>query len=318
MIIQLAFIIIGFIFLISGAHHLIEGAASIAKQLHISELVIGLTIISIGTSAPELVVNILAAISGNNQITLGNVFGSNIANILLVLGVSGLIAPLTIPKSTVKIEIPFCLFITIILGILLNDHLFKNFTNCLSFVDGVILIILLCVFLYYTYFIARSSGEEKGHDTKVYSLRKSLIFIIIGSIGLALGGKFVVYGAVNIASVLGVSQALIGLSIVALGTSLPELFASAVATYKGKLDMAIGNVVGSNIFNILFILGISSIITTIEYPLFLNSDYLFVIISIFSLFIFMFLGKKHRLTRVEALLFLGTYIVYMIYIIQRG
>lgn len=313
MLISFILIIVGFVLLLKGADYLVEGSVSVAKKLAISELVIGLTIVSLGTSAPELCVNIFAAITGNADIALGNVFGSNIANTLLVLGTCGLIAPLIINSSTVRFEIPFCILITIILAGMLNQG------NILSLVEGLVLLCLLALFLFYTTKIAKEDKiTDDLDDIPEDSIPKAVILVIIGAIGLTIGGKIIVDGAIGISKAFGVSQALIGLTVIALGTSLPELFASAVATYKGSKDIAIGNVIGSNIFNILLILGVSSSITPIKYMSFMNTDITIVAGSIVALFLFMFIGKKFILQKWQSGLMFVAYFVYIGYIVYRG
>ncbi|MDH3973361.1 MAG: calcium/sodium antiporter [Deltaproteobacteria bacterium] len=314
--ISLALLVVGFALLAKGGDFLVDGASSIAKHFKVSELVIGLTIVSLGTSAPELLVNIIASVGGSSGIALGNVFGSNICNTLLILGVAAVIAPISVQRGTVWKEIPFSLFITFVLGLLLNDTFFGNSgADRLSRGDGFVLLVLFGLFMYYVFTIS-SSDEAGGEDGEIadMGLGKSSVFIVLGLVGLVAGGKLVVTGAVDIARTFGVSEALIGLTIVAIGTSLPELFASAMAAYRGKSDIAIGNVVGSNIFNVLFVLGISSVIKTIPYPSLLNADLALVVLSIFFVFAFMFSGRKHRLERWEGALLVFTYFAYMVYL----
>lgn len=318
MLISTAFLVAGFVLLAKGGDLLVDGASSIAKHFNVSELVIGLTIVSLGTSAPELLVNIIASLGGSSGIALGNVFGSNICNTLLILGVAGLITPIAVGHGTVWREIPFSLFIIIVLGLLLNDTVYNSAgQDHLSRGDGLILLVLFGLFMYYVFTLSRVTGEKADGETPDMGIPKSSIFIVIGLVGLVGGGKLVVTGAVDIALSFGVSETLIGLTVVAVGTSLPELFASAMAAYRGKPDIAIGNVVGSNIFNILFVLGISSTIKSIPYPVFMNVDLLVVLLSSFLVFAFMFLSKKHRLERWEAALLVTGYIAYTAYLIVR-
>ena len=309
---------IGFILLAKGGDLLINGSSSIAKHFKVSELVIGLTIVSLGTSAPELLVNIIASINGSSELALGNVFGSNICNTLLILGTAGIVAPITVQRGTVWKEIPFAFFITLVLALLLNDSLFNSAgSDGLSRNDGFILLILFAVFMYYIFTLAKAGNAEGAGETIYMGMGKAFIFIVIGMAGLVGGGKMVVSGAIDIASALGMSEAMIGLTIVAIGTSLPELFTSTMAAYRGKSDIAIGNVIGSNIFNILFVLGISSGIKAIPYPLYMNLDLGLVILSIFFVFVFMFLGKRHSINRIEATLLVLIYVAYMAYLIIR-
>lgn len=310
---------IGFVLLAKGGDLLVEGASSIAKHFNVSELVIGLTIVSLGTSAPELLVNILASFDGKSEIALGNVIGSNICNTLLILGAAGIAAPISVRSGTVWKEIPFAIFISVVLALLLNDEIFSGATAAdkLSRGDGLVLLVLFALFMYYIYTISSNESELPEGVIAEMSFSKSFIFIIAGLSGLIGGGRLVVTGAVNIAASLSVSEAEIGLTIVAIGTSLPELFASVIAAYRGKPDIAIGNVVGSNIFNILFVLGVSSTIKDIPYVTYMNLDMALLVLSMFFVFIFMFLGRKHRIERWEAVLLVLTYLVYMAYLIVR-
>lgn len=310
--------IIGFVFLIKGADLLVDGASSIAKNFKISALVIGLTIVSFGTSAPELIINIIASINGNADIAIGNILGSNIANILLILGISSIIYPLATKENTVWKEIPLSLLAAIILGVLVNDALIDGGVfSGLTRIDGLVLISFFIIFLYYTFGISKVSGEADDSDIKQLSYFKSFIYIALGLIGLAIGGKWIVDGAIMIAELFNMSQSLIGLTIIAIGTSLPELATSAVAAYKKQSDIAIGNVVGSNIFNIFWILGISAIIN----PLPFKTDYIIdisvTILASLLLFIVMFVGKKHILERWQGCLMLVIYIGYIIFLITN-
>lgn len=318
MILMVTLLVAGFILLAKGGDFLVDGASSIAKHFNIPELVIGLTIVSFGTSAPELLVNIMASFSGSSEIALGNVIGSNICNTLLILGAAGLIAPIAVQKGTVWKEIPFTLFVSVLLGLLLNNFFYSSpELYSLSRSDGIILLILLVLFMFYVYRLSKAGNDVDDSVIKESTVSKSVLLIVIGVAGLVAGGKLVVNSAVDIALVLGISQALIGLTIVAIGTSLPELFASVMAAYKGKPDIVIGNVVGSNIFNILLVLGISSTINAIPYPAYFNIDLLLVIVSFFFVFVFMFLGKRHRIDRVEAFFLVMAYVAYMIYLVIR-
>ena len=279
--------VIGFVILIKGAGLLVDGASSLAKRFKVSDIVIGLTIVAFGTSAPELVVNIFASFAGSNEIAIGNIFGSNISNIFLILGITALICPITVKKGTIYKEIPFNLLGVLMLGVALNDIIFDGAVlSVLSRADGLMLIGFFIIFLYYTFGIERVSDDETG-KVKKYSLTPSLLMIAGGMLGLTFGGKWIVDGAIDIAMRFGMSEAFIGLTIVAIGTSLPELATSVVAARKGRVDIAIGNVVGSNVFNVLWILGLSSIIRPIVFSSELNIDLLVVIASTILLFIFM-------------------------------
>ncbi len=317
---------IGFPLLIKGADWLVDGAASIARRYHVSDLVIGLTIVSFGTSAPELVVNVIASFTGSADLAVGNILGSNIANILLILGIAGLIAPLGVQQNTVYKEIPLSLLAALVLAILANDALFnsapvmnlKNEANVLGRGDGFILISFFVIFLYYTYGLIQAGDDTAiGDDDEGeagsadMSITRAVVYIVAGLLGLFFGGKFIVDGAVLISKSLGLSEALIGIAVVGVGTSLPEVAASAMAAIKGKADLAIGNVVGSNLFNIFWVLGISSLIRPIPYDPGINGDMLMTIFASVCLLVFLFARPPYRIHRFRASLFLILYVGYL-------
>ena len=277
--------------LIKGADYLVTGASSLAFKLGIAPLVIGLTIVAFGTSAPELIVNLLASFSGNTDIAIGNILGSNIVNILVILGVSAIIYPLTVRKSTVWKEIPFALLAVVVLAFLASDALIDGAaTSWLTRIDGLILISFFAIFLYYIVGIAKQSPEDTLEKPADLSLMRSGLLILVGLIGLVVGGKWIVDGAIVFAQSLGVSQALIGLTIVAIGTSLPELATSVVAAYKKNTDIAVGNIVGSNILNIFWILGISAFITPLPFAPVMTIDILVTLFASLLLFLALFVG----------------------------
>jgi len=304
---------IGFFLVVTGANFLVDGAGALARKLALSDLVIGLTVVAFGTSLPEFAVNVFASIKGSAGIAIGNILGSNIANILLILGVSGIISPLVVTKGTVWREIPLSLLAAILLGVMANDRLIDNAeSSALSRTDGLVFLSFFIIFIYYSFTIAkRIEGAEVLLPRKELATRKVIALIVFGLVALILGGKLVVDGAVNLANVLGVSQSTIGLTIVAVGTSLPELATSAAATYKKNSEIALGNVLGSNIFNIFFVLGTSSLIRPLPFPPRNNFDIGIVVFASILLFVFMFTGKKHKLDRWEAGLFLAIYSVYI-------
>lgn len=319
MILSGIYLIIGFFILIAGANYLVNGASALAKRLHVSDLVIGLSVVAFGTSTPELFVNIFASMQGNAEIAIGNVLGSNIFNILLIVGVSSLIFPLAVTKGTVWKEIPFSLLAAIILGAMANDVLFDHMpSSSLSRIDGLVLISFFIVFLYYLVSISKDTAINSQIDVKQMSLIKSVFMIIGGMLGLVLGGHLVQSSAVKIASRLGVSQSLIGLTIVAAGTSLPELATSVVAAFKKNSDIAVGNIVGSNIFNIFLILGISALIKPLPITAQINTDILVLLFSSIFLFLFMFTGKRRIIDRWEGAVFFMCYISYIIFLVKRG
>lgn len=312
--------VLGFFLLIKGADLMVDGASSIAKRLQVSDLVIGLTVVAFGTSAPEMFVNLAASYRGNTDIAIGNILGSNIANILLILGVCAVIYPIIIKQTTIYKEIPFSLLAAVTLGLLANDALIdKKLLSELTRIDGAILLCFFSIFLYYVFEVARKTREEESPPTaNQMSITKALLFVVIGITGLVVGGNWIVQGAIHVAGALGVSEALIGLTVVAVGTSLPELATSAVAAYRKNTDIAIGNVVGSNIFNVFWVLGLSSVIRPLPFSTESNVDILMVVFSSLLLFIFGFVGKRHMLTRAKGVLFLVVYVLYTIYLIWRG
>lgn len=311
------YLLIGLVFLIKGGDYLVEGASSIAKKFKISNIVIGLTIVSFGTSAPELIVNLLASFNGSADLAIGNILGSNISNILLILGVTAAIYPISVKKGTTWKEIPFTLLAIVALGLMVNDAVIDgNSFALLSRIDGLVLLLFFIIFMYYTFGISKAEGD--GDDIKELKTSISIVMLMGGMIGLALGGNWFVNGSIDIARMFGVSEAMIGLTIVAIGTSLPELFTSVIAARRGSADIAVGNVVGSNIFNVLWILGLSSTIAPIPYSQILNSDLLVVIAATLLLFSFMFIGKDHKLERWQGYSFVGLYVIYLIYLVMRG
>ena len=310
--------IVGFYFLIKGASWLVDGASSIAKKFKVSNLVIGLTIVSFGTSAPELIVNLIASFQGNSDLAISNIIGSNISNVLLILGISAIIFPLKVKRGTIFKEIPFSLLAAVALWFLVNDNLLEEQSySALTRIDGAILLLFFIIFLYYSFGIAKVEGEGQD-EVKERQTSLSVLMVIGGMLGLALGGHLIVDGAIVIAQKFGMSESLIGLTIVAIGTSLPELAASAVAAYKHKSDIAIGNIIGSNVFNVFWILGLSSFIRPIIFSPILNFDIYFMAIITVVLFLFMFVGKKNILQRWQGVSMVGIYIIYIVYLINRG
>lgn len=313
-------LVVGFVFLIKGAGFLVNGASSIARRFNVSDLVIGLTVVAFGTSSPELFVNIISSIKGNTDIAIGNVLGSNIANVFLILGVSSIIYPLTVGKGTVWKEIPLSLLAALLLGILANDQLIdKADASSLTRTDGLVFLSFFMVFMYYSATIAkRVEGLEDHVPTRQYGPVKSVFLVVSGLIGLTVGGHWIVDSAVKLAVRFGMSQSMAGLTIVAIGTSLPELATSAVAARKRNVEIAVGNVVGSNIFNVFFVLGISSVIKPLPFQPRNNMDIGVVILAGMLLFAYMFTGKKRSLDRWEGIIFALMYAAYLTFVIMRG
>lgn len=319
MFVAIICLIVGFILLVKGADFFVDGASAIAKQLHIPAIVIGLTIVAFGTSAPELAVSISAAMKGSNDIAVGNVVGSNLFNLLIVVGVSAFIYPLHVKKSMIKKDYPIAIIGAVLLGLLAMDTLFGKTSMELSRTDGIILLMGFAIFMYLAIregLKGRAEHKENGEEIEAqYTLGKSIIISIIGLAGIIIGGNMVVDGAKEIARAFGLSEAFIGLTIVAFGTSLPELVTSIVAAKKGESDISLGNVVGSNIFNIFFILGVSGTIL----PMSVANTYLYdiAILIVVSIIFFIPICKKQKVSRAMGGTMVATYIAYMVYLFVR-
>lgn len=257
-LLQILLLVVGFVLLIKGADLFVDGSSGIAAKFGIPQLVIGLTIVAMGTSAPEAAVSISAALKGNADITIGNIVGSNILNILIILGLSSVIVPIAVAPSTIKIETPFMIAITGVMLLLGLD-------GTISLIDGIIFLVLFAAYLAYLFMMAKKNKENQEEAAKELSIPKAVIFAVLGLAMIVLGSNVTVDAATAIAQAIGLSERFIGLTIVALGTSLPELFTSVAAARKGNADIAIGNIVGSNIFNILFVIGISALIVPVPF-----------------------------------------------------
>ena len=309
-LLQILLLVLGFVLLVKGADFFVDSASSLAKKLHVPDLVVGLTIVAMGTSAPEAAVSITAALKGSAEITIGNIVGSNILNILIILGLSSLFANLLFTKSTIRIDIPFMLGIMIVLGILGLD-------GGLNLVDGIILVVLFVGYITYLIIDAKKNPapivEEEPKNKMYDKLWFVILMIAIGLGMIILGSTFAVDSAKFIARKIGISERFIGLTIVALGTSLPELFTSVIAARKGNADIAIGNIVGSNIFNILFVVGISSLITTVPFASAFLIDMLVAIFAGIILFVpAIICGKLGKKTGIIMLLSYAIYFVYLL------
>ncbi len=312
-------LVVGFLFLIKGADLLVEGAGALARRFNVPDIVIGLTVVSFGTSAPELVVNLFASVQGSSDLAVSNILGSNIANILLILGTSSLIYPLSVLRNTVWKEIPLSLLAALVLGVMANDrYLDASTDDILSRADGLVLIAFFSVFLYYTFEISRSGAALNGEEIHSMGNPRSLLYLVLGLAGLTVGGDWIVDGASHMALTLGLSENLVGLTIVAIGTSLPELAASVVASLKQKADIAVGNAVGSNIFNIFWVLGVSSFIKPIPFSASSNQDISMTVLASLLLFLFLFIGVRHRLSRLQGGFFLFLYTGYLAFLVVRG
>lgn len=309
-------LIVGFILLVKGADYLVDGSSSLAKIFRVPSVIIGLTIVAFGTSCPEAAVSITASIEGKNAISLGNVVGSNIFNLMVVTGASAVVKPILVDKGILKREFPFSILVAAVLLICSADTMILGAeSNTIGRGEGVLLLILFFLFVGVMVWSALKNRTEAGEEYKTMSLAKSLFCIVLGLAAVIVGGQLVVDSATDIARTFGLSETLIGLTIVAMGTSLPELMTSIVAAAKGESDLALGNVVGSNIFNILLILGASSAIV----PLSVGTEIIYdtaILIGMSVIVYFMALHQK-RIGRVKGLIMLLGYAAYMVYIIMR-
>ena len=312
-------LLFGLVLLLVAADLLVKGASSVAARHSVSPLMIGLTVVSFGTSMPEMLVSFIAGMRGSADLAVANVLGSNIFNVLVVLGVACLINPLKVQTSTVVSEIPFSLSAAILLGFLANAALFSTGPELsISRLDGFILLGFFLLFMLYIFSISRAASEDDSGSPPAGSYLGSIGFILIGVAGLFLGGKWAVDGAVALAGQWGVDDAMIGLTIVAVGTSLPELAASAMAAYRKETDIAVGNVVGSNIFNILWILGVTASIRPLPFSAISNVDIVMVIVATLLILLAIASTRAAGITRPWGALFMAVYVAYMAYVIQRG
>ena len=317
MVIKILLLIVGFVVLIKGADLFVDGASAVAGNFKVSKMLIGLTIVSFGTSAPEFAVSIKSLVSGSGDIVLGNVIGSNILNILLIVGTASMFHALNVKNATVKKELPITLLITLLFSTLLFDRLFdKNVVNSFTRGDGIAVILFFTIFIYYLISMMRNKTEEEEEYVQM-KLSKAIIFTIVGIISIVLGSNLVVENASGIAKILGVSERMIALTIVALGTSLPELVTSVSATRKGEYDIAIGNVVGSNIFNIGIVIGIPvAIFGTIPNVTINIVDIVVMVVAAILLFLFSF--KDRKIDKKEGIVFLLIFLTYYSYVIYAG
>lgn len=320
MFLTLFLLLSGFVLLIIGADYLVKGASALARKYRVSELAIGLTIVAFGTSAPELMVSVVSSLEGYNEVVYGNVIGSNIFNLFFILGIAGLIYPINVQHQSVWKEIPYSFLAALLLIFLVNDYFFWKTENLFSRVDSFILLIFFFAFLYY---VSKNLKTEAATEEMVqkpakdYKLHFVILMVLGGLAGLIIGGRMVVENAILIARILNITENLIGLTIIAAGTSLPELATSAVAALRKNSEIAIGNILGSNIFNILFILPVSGLINPMPFSGVLNTDIVILMMGTILLFINMFSGKIRKLDRWEAALLLMAYLGYVYYLVIR-
>ena len=319
MVLDVFFIATGFTLLILGAEWLVHGGSALARSFGVSDLVVGLTIVAFGTSTPELVVSLLASVRGSTDVSLGNVVGSNICNILLILGIAALFCPLDASRGTVWKEIPFMLLACLMLMVQTHDRRLDGASeDIITRGESLVLLLVFGVFLVYLSQVMRSGATEAASAPQMRPAKAGAL-IAAGLLLLMLGAHWVVEHAVSLASALGVSDALIGLTIVAIGTSLPELATSVVAAYRKNAEIAVGNVVGSNIFNVFLILGVSGTVTPLGVRAQFNLDLWVMLGATVCLFAAMFVGRpRHQLQRLEGGVFLSLYAAYMVYAVVRG
>jgi cation:H+ antiporter len=314
-------LLFGIIFLIKGSDYLVDGASALALKLKVSTLIIGLTVVSFGTSMPELLVNVISSLKNYSGVAFGNIIGSNMANILLILGVTSLITELKIKHSTTWREIPFSFLASVVLFVFCSTSFLDNIqVDALLRTEGIILILFFLIFLYYVFELSKHKKVVETVEDKEglnYSNLKIFIMLLIGVLGLYLGGQLTVDNAVIIAKQIGFSEFFVSATIVAFGTSLPELITSIKAARRNDVDLAVGNVVGSNIFNIFWILGISSIIKPIPFTSYLTIDLLLLMLATFLLFLFTSIGKKHCLQKWQGIIFIISYFAYIAFLLIR-
>lgn len=324
MIIELILFVAGIFLLVKGADFLVDGSASLAKRIGVSTLVIGLTVVAFGTSMPELIINVLAALKGSSEISLGNILGSNIANILLVLGVVAIIKPIQIKSSTIWKQIPLALLSVVVLLIFINSSILHGGTSNFSLdrSEGIILIIFFIIFMYYSFGESKRTKNHRSLDSigvEDQSKKTAILLILIGLVSLYFGGKWVVNGAVLFAQFMGLSEFLISATVIAVGTSLPELATGVIAARKNQIDMSVGNSIGSNIFNVFWVLGVTAIISPLVVEKFINFDILFSIGATVLLFGAVIFGKRRKTVgRFEGIIFLFAYFTYIVAIVFRG
>ncbi len=318
MIIHVILLLVGLVLILSGANFLTDGAAALAKRFNISSLVIGLTIVAFGTSAPELTVSVVSAINGSAELAIGNVVGSNIFNILMIVGVTAVVAPIRITRGTLTKEIPLAILSSVVVLICANDLFLGTGTeNVINRADGLLMLCFFLIFLGYTFAIAHNHSDEESAEIKSLPVWRCVVYIIGGLAALIFGGRLFVDGSSEIARSLGVGESIIGLTLVAMGTSLPELATSVVAALKKNPEIAIGNVIGSNLFNVFFVLGASAAISPLPLGGITNFDLLYLLGASVLMF---FVGKYHKermITRAEGIVMILAYVIYTGYLIYQ-
>lgn len=309
-ILSIILLIVGFVFLIKGADVFVDGASSTAENFKISKMLIGLTIVAFGTSAPELAVSVSAMLSGSSEMVLGNVIGSCVLNILLILGIAAVIKPIKITHNTIRKELPLCMLITVLLAVLfLDTSIGDGVVNQITRADAIVILLFFGVFLYYLIGLAKQKKEDKENSKPKFSLGKSLLLVLVGLVGIVIGSQLVVNSATDIAEAIGLSERLIALTVIAFGTSLPELVTTVIAAKKGEHELAVGNIIGSNIFNICIVLGLPVLLFGTITPVgFQYLDLIMMVVSAVLLFIFS--ASTKRINRMEGVAMLALFVAY--------
>jgi cation:H+ antiporter len=318
-------LIVGIALLYYAGNYLVDGSSALAKKFGISSLVIGLTVVAFGTSAPELIVNVLASLSGNSAVAFGNIIGSNLSNILIILGLSALFVPLSVTQSTVKKEIPFAFFATLLFMFLSLNIFVIGARDTLTRWDGIVLLLFFSLFLVYIYYLIKRGKRDKklaaevtgSVEIPILSTPKIWLFIIGGLFGLFVGGKLTVDSAVRIAQSLGISEFFISVTIIAVGTSLPELITSVIAAAKKEMDLSVGNIIGSNIFNVLLVMGVAAVVKPFAVPANLLFDFIFLILVSALLWAYLYIGKKYEVERWQGVTFLLLYVLYVLILFSK-
>lgn len=312
----LLLLLAGFFPLIYGADLLVDNASSLAKRLNIPNIVIGLTIVGFGTSSPEMVVNIFASFEKSSDLVLGNIIGSNLFNTLTILGITAVIFPIMVKKNTTWTEIPLSLLAAVVVALMANDILIDGSgSSVVTRTEGFILLLFFAIFLAYNIHLTLSEGYTGDVEVTDKPVPRALLLLFAGLLMLILGGRLIVFSAIKVASLIGLSERVIALTVVSVGTSLPELVTSVVAARKKNTEIAIGNVIGSNIYNIFFVLGISAVVNPVTVQPMANLDLLLNVAASLMLFIFVFTGRERKIHRPEGIVFLIIYIAYVTYLV---
>ena len=311
-------LLLGFVFLIQGASFLVEGATALAHRYKVPEIAIGLTVVALGTSLPEIVVNTISSARGESEVVFANIIGSNIFNIYMVIGVMGILRPIYVKRMTAIREIPFSILATVLVFVVINDQIFFNrFDNTLSIWEGLILLGLFMVFMFFAFYEGKETPELVQTEQKKLGTKKMIFYILLGLVGVSIGGHFAVEKAIFFAEYFGVSRKMVALLILAPASALPELTTALVSAFKNKIDLAVGNIIGACMFNLLLVLSLSSFLGNLNYNHALNFDLYFFFFGIFLFFITLFTGQRLKITRIESLIFFFFFLAYIYFLFIR-